>query len=192
MAWLVIDTFLLVLIAIAIGILLGRVLRHTLGAGAEPMPAVAGASVAHVEGVPSARTASALDGELTMAYAPAPQETPGEAEDRTSETVPAEEPAAGTADGIIDADRAASADQVGVRPDALAGPRDHAPDDLKRIKGIGPQNEARLNALGIFHFDQIAAWSPEEARWVGTYLAFPGRIEREDWIGQARRLTVDQ
>ena len=43
-----------------------------------------------------------------------------------------------------------------------------------------------LHRLGIFHFSQIAAWTPEEAEWVGSYLAFPGRIEREGWIGQAK------
>lgn len=95
-------------------------------------------------------------------------------------------------DAIIDPDRAASADQVGVRPDALAGPRDSLADDLKVIRGIGPQNEYRLNALGIFHLDQIAAWSPDEARWVSAYLGSAGRIDREDWVGQARAVTGNE
>ncbi|OZA86390.1 MAG: hypothetical protein B7X76_05205 [Azorhizobium sp. 39-67-5] len=59
-------------------------------------------------------------------------------------------------------------------------------DDLKQIKGIGPLNERKLNALGIYHFRQIAAWTPDEARWIGAFLGFRGRVEREDWIGQAR------
>ncbi|WP_246329465.1 hypothetical protein [Chthonobacter rhizosphaerae] len=108
-----------------------------------------------------------------------------------AEVAPADEAAAepvAPADGIIDAEKAASADQVGVRPNPLAGPRDGQPDNLKKIKGIGPLNEARLNALGIYHFDQIAAWSTDEAKWVGTYLAFPGRIEREKWVEQAATL----
>jgi len=74
----------------------------------------------------------------------------------------------------------------GTRPPALEAPEGGTADDLKLLKGIGPQNEQRLNALGIFHFRQIAAWTPEEAAWVGSSLAFPGRIEREDWIGQAQ------
>ncbi|WP_393979186.1 hypothetical protein [Xanthobacter agilis] len=78
----------------------------------------------------------------------------------------------------------------GVRPPVLAAPDGGVGDDLKRLKGIGPQNEQRLHALGIYHFHQIAAWTPEEAVWVGRYLAFPGRIEREDWIGQARTLVL--
>jgi predicted flap endonuclease-1-like 5' DNA nuclease len=62
------------------------------------------------------------------------------------------------------------------------------PDDLKRIRGIGPQNEGRLHGLGIWHFSQIAAWTPENVQWVTSYLAFHGRIEREHWIEQAREL----
>ncbi len=89
-----------------------------------------------------------------------------------------------------DAARAADADAVGIRPLALATPLGAEADDLKRIKGIGPQNEKRLNALGIFHFAQIAAWTAENARWAGSYLAFPGRIEREDWISQAEVLAT--
>lgn len=77
----------------------------------------------------------------------------------------------------------------GARPVGREAPRDGRPDDLRRIKGIGRQNADRLNALGIWHFYQIAAWTPEEAAWVGSYLAFPGRIEREDWVGQAKLLA---
>lgn len=84
---------------------------------------------------------------------------------------------------------AAEAMAQGEKPRGLAAPRAARPDDLKLISGVGPQNEARLNALGIWHFDQIAAWTAKETLWVGGYLAFPGRIEREDWVGQARVLA---
>ena len=80
----------------------------------------------------------------------------------------------------------------GRRPPTLTGPIDGRADDLKVLRGIGPQNEARLNALGIFHLQQIAAWTAEEAQWVGSSLAFSGRIERENWIGQARMLVSTQ
>jgi predicted flap endonuclease-1-like 5' DNA nuclease len=78
---------------------------------------------------------------------------------------------------------------AGTKPAGLSAPRGGKADDLKRIKGIGKQNEGRLHGLGIWHFDQIAGWSAEEVIWVGSYLAFPGRIEREDWVGQARLLA---
>lgn len=81
------------------------------------------------------------------------------------------------------------ADAVGKRPPGLDAARAGQPDDLTRIKGVGPGNSLRLNGLGIYHFDQIAAWTRDEITWVGTYLAFPGRIDREDWVGQAKTLS---
>ncbi|XUM21907.1 cell envelope biogenesis protein TolA [Bradyrhizobium oligotrophicum S58] len=77
----------------------------------------------------------------------------------------------------------------GARPLGLVAPRGGQADDLKLIKGIGKQNEARLHGLGIWHFAQIAAWTAEHAKWVGSYLAFTGRIEREQWISQAKELA---
>jgi len=68
-------------------------------------------------------------------------------------------------------------------------PRNNKADDLKRIKGIGKQNEGRLHGLGVWHFDQIAAWTLENVKWVGSYLAFRGRIDREQWIAQAKELA---
>lgn len=82
------------------------------------------------------------------------------------------------------------ADAVGSRPQGLPAARDAKADKLQRIKGIGPVNEGKLHALGIFHFDQIAAWTREEIRWVGTYLSFPGRIDREEWTVQAKALAA--
>lgn len=76
------------------------------------------------------------------------------------------------------------------KPRGIAGPRGGRADDLKALSGVGPKIEKTLNQLGIFHFDQIAAWTPEEVRWIGVHLAFPGRIEREDWVGQAKKLAV--
>ena len=78
----------------------------------------------------------------------------------------------------------------GRRPQGMMAPRGGVADDLKRIRGIGKQNEGRLHALGIWHFDQIAAWVKDEIEWVGSYLAFPGRIEREEWVSQAKVLAT--
>ncbi len=76
------------------------------------------------------------------------------------------------------------------KPAGLLSPRAGSADDLKRIRGIGKQNETRLHGLGIWHFDQIAAWNTKEVQWVGHFLAFPGRIEREDWVAQAKVLAT--
>jgi NADH-quinone oxidoreductase subunit E len=76
------------------------------------------------------------------------------------------------------------------RPERLDAPRGGTADDLKRIKGIGPKLEDLLNNLGYYHFDQIAAWTPEEIAWVDTNIEdFRGRATRDDWVGQARLLA---
>ncbi|MET3892887.1 putative flap endonuclease-1-like 5' DNA nuclease [Bosea sp. OAE506] len=85
---------------------------------------------------------------------------------------------------------AGEADIPGQRPAGLVAAKEARPDDLKLIKGIGRQNEDRLQALGIWHFEQIAAWTSANVEWVGSYLAFPGRIEREDWVSQAKTLAA--
>ncbi|MEM0899098.1 MAG: hypothetical protein AAGI92_04005 [Pseudomonadota bacterium] len=74
-------------------------------------------------------------------------------------------------------------------PNALEKPRAEGADDLKMIAGIGPKLEQVLNGLGVFHFDQIAAWSPRDVMWVDDHLRFSGRITREDWIAQADALA---
>ena len=83
------------------------------------------------------------------------------------------------------------ANAVGERPVGLDAPRAGGADDLKTILGIGPANEKKLNELGVYHYDQIAAWERPQIRWVGAYLAFPGRIERENWVEQARALVAE-
>src|ERR1700722_4199699 len=81
-------------------------------------------------------------------------------------------------------------DMQAAGPTARRPPVGPQPDDLKRIRGIGPKNEGRLHGLGIWHFTQIRAWSEENVKWVGSYLAFAGRIDREKWVDQARELAA--
>ena len=71
----------------------------------------------------------------------------------------------------------------------LKAPRGGKSDRLILIKGIGPVNEKKLNEHGIFHFDQIAAWTKSDIAAAEFYLAFDGRIEREEWIKQAKALA---
>ncbi len=89
-------------------------------------------------------------------------------------------------------ERAAAADAVGTRPVGLLGADAGVPDDLELIKGIGPVNAKRLHELGIWHFAQIAAWTPENVAWVGSFMAFPGRIEREHWVDQAKGFMTEK
>jgi len=65
-------------------------------------------------------------------------------------------------------------------------------DDLRQIKGIGPKIAGILTELGIRRFEQIAAWNPGDVDWVNAQLKFKGRVEREQWILQARALMADR
>ena len=66
-----------------------------------------------------------------------------------------------------------------------------AADDLKRINGVGPGIERALNENGIFHYRQIALLTPQNLVWLDHHLRLKGRIEREDWIGQAKALPSE-
>ena len=84
-----------------------------------------------------------------------------------------------------------TAPRPGTPPPALPSP-EGAPDDLKKISGIGPGIEKTLHELGIYHFRQIAQLTPDHVAWIDHHLRFRGRIQREDWIGQARRLAAGE
>ena len=78
----------------------------------------------------------------------------------------------------------------GTKPALLDAPKGGRADDLKQIKGVGPKLEALLNRLGVYHFEQIAGWGAEEVAWVDANLeGFKGRVSRDDWVSQARRLA---
>jgi NADH-quinone oxidoreductase subunit E len=99
-------------------------------------------------------------------------------------------PAAAPAPAPAPAPKAEQPIVAGLRPKGLDGPRGGTPDDLKLIKGIGPKLEKLCNSLGFWHFDQIAAWTPEEVAWVDENLqGFKGRVSRDNWIEQAKRLA---
>ena len=72
----------------------------------------------------------------------------------------------------------------------LTGPQGTA-DDLKKIKGVGPAFEKKLHEAGIFHFWQIAALSDDQVSSLEEELAFQGRMERDDWKGQAEELMSE-
>ncbi|MBL1320053.1 MAG: 50S ribosomal protein L21 [Methylophaga sp.] len=62
-------------------------------------------------------------------------------------------------------------------------------DDLKKISGVGPKLEEKLNALGITTFSEIAKFTKKRMEEVDTELNFKGRIERDDWKSQAKILA---
>jgi NADH-quinone oxidoreductase subunit E len=76
----------------------------------------------------------------------------------------------------------------GLEPVRLNAPRGPV-DDLTVISGIGPSNQQELNELGIYHFWQIAGWTPEHVAWVSNRIRFPKRVVRENWMAQAAKLA---
>ncbi|MCL4120430.1 UNVERIFIED_CONTAM: hypothetical protein GTU68_001659 [Idotea baltica] len=82
---------------------------------------------------------------------------------------------------------------AGEKPVFLDAARDGTPDDLKLIKGVGPKLESALNSIGVYHFDQVASWSPAEVAWVDQNLiGFKGRVSRDDWVEQAKKLAAGE
>jgi NADH-quinone oxidoreductase subunit E len=73
-------------------------------------------------------------------------------------------------------------------PQRLAKPTGKA-DDLKLISGVGPKLEQTLNKLGFWHFAQIGKWTKKDIGIVDDELSFKGRIERDDWVKQAKALA---
>ncbi len=67
--------------------------------------------------------------------------------------------------------------------------RSAALEDLKRIRGIGVLIEKRLNSMGVVSYEQIANWSAADIDRISQLLDFKGRIERENWVEQARILA---
>jgi len=68
------------------------------------------------------------------------------------------------------------------RPSAALG-------DLKRIRGIGVLIEKKLNSMGVTTYEQVANWTAEDIDRASQALDFKGRIERENWVEQARILA---
>jgi predicted flap endonuclease-1-like 5' DNA nuclease len=92
-----------------------------------------------------------------------------------------EEPAPAPAPAVMPPRRA--------KPPVLSGARNGAADDFTLIEGVSLLQQTTLYSLGVFHFDQIAAWTPENVAWVDQYLRLGGRIGEEEWVEQASDLA---
>lgn len=131
----------------------------------------------------------------TPAPAPAPKAQAAAPAAAASVAPPAKSPpakkAAPKATAKPAAKKAAAAKPVAAdgKPEMLTAARAGGADNLKLLKGVGPKLEQTLNELGVFHFDQIASWRKKEIQWVDERLKFKGRIERDDWIKQAKVLA---
>ena len=68
---------------------------------------------------------------------------------------------------------------------------DGEPDDLKKLPGVGPATEKKLNALGIATYAQIAAFTAAEIETVDAALNLKGKIEQDGWPSLAKELAGD-
>lgn len=103
--------------------------------------------------------------------------------------VDVKEPALEEAPAAEEAAAEAPAEEAGDTTPLFDKPEADA-DDLKKISGVGPVLEQKLNDLGIYTFAQIANFSAEDIANVDERLNFKGRIERDGWIDQAKELSA--
>ncbi|MXO89472.1 hypothetical protein [Pontixanthobacter aquaemixtae] len=124
------------------------------------------------------------DAEPAPEAEPAPAPAPAPAPVPAPEPAPAPTPAPAAAPVPL-----AVAEIDGAKPNIAAAVGE--PDDLTRIKGIGPKLSDLCNSLGVSRFDQIADWGAREIAEVDAHLgSFKGRITRDDWVGQAKVLAA--
>ncbi len=64
-------------------------------------------------------------------------------------------------------------------------------DDLKLISGVTADLETQLKKFNVLRFDQIAAFSDDDIANLDEALKLDGRIEKDDWVGQAQRLMAE-
>ena len=202
MFMLIVQSLLLIALAYLIGCLLGCLAKQFLGASKEPRyvahePEKAPGAVAPAADMPVEAGNSNKNAAMTKNKAAAPASkaemaTPKEAPLDTVSAAAIKQASVALVLSPAQKEAAEKADAAGSRPNVLARPLGAGKDNLKRIKGVGPKNEQALNGLGLFHFAQIAALTAKEAAWVGSFLAFPGRIEREEWVAQAKALAAGE
>lgn len=113
--------------------------------------------------------------------------TPRRHAGRRTTKVPAPDGVA--ADDVIAVEAPLVAEPPG-RPAGLPAPRGGVKDNLTNVIGVLPVIETSLNSIGVYHFDQIGAFSDENVEWLESHLGIPGRVDREHWREQARELAV--
>jgi large subunit ribosomal protein L21 len=102
-------------------------------------------------------------------------------------SAPAKKPAKAKAEKAPAPAKAPAAKKAAKPAKAEAAPA--ASDDLKKLSGVGPALEKKLNAAGITSYAQIAAWTDADVAAIDEQLSFKGKIEREGWIDQAKELA---
>lgn len=207
MLMLIIQSLLLIALAYLIGCLLGCLLKRIFGSAPEPRYVPAAKPAAKTNMAPAAAAATAVAATAAVASkapAPKPKAAPAPKPKAAAKPKPKAKPKAApvklTAAQLKKEEAAAAAkiaalpkgasakdkaNAVGKKPRGLPKARAGGADDLKLIKGVGNVIEGKLNAEGIWHFDQISRWGRPEIQWFDAFLSFKGRIDRDEWIKQA-------
>ncbi len=165
--------------------------RDAAAPASKPAPAAAPAT-ASVAAPLAQTTAAATPAAITPAAEAEAKAEP--AADVAPETAPAAPRPAAAApvdgSGMPTASASGTQTPVGTKPASLPAARGGQPDDLKRIKGVGPKMETMLHGMGFFHFDQVAEWSASDLAWFDENLTgFKGRASRDNWVAQAKALA---
>ncbi|MEP3265151.1 MAG: hypothetical protein ABJM86_00600 [Hyphomicrobiales bacterium] len=209
MFMLVIQSLLLIALAYLIGCLLGCLLKRIFGSKPEPRYVPAAKPAAKTNMAPAAAAATAVAATAAVATK-APASKPKAAPKPKPKAAPKPKPKAkakakakpvkltaaqlkkeeAEANAKLaalpkGASAADKANAVGKKPRGLPSARAGGADDLKLIKGVGKVIEGKLNAEGIWHFNQISKWGRPEIQWFDAFLSFKGRIDRDEWIKQA-------
>ncbi len=194
MPLLIIQLALLIAVAFVIGAVLGRLIRGRNKDKADAQRTIIAAAASEPAGEerpePVAPKSSQEKASLPQESLVAPESFAAKVVDQKTDPVPDAEPV-----GDWDARSpllAEAGQQDAHRPVPLDAPRGGKADDLTAINGIGQAIQSLLNNLGIYHYNQIALWSAEEKIWVERNIGFPRRATRENWIGQAVKLTAAQ
>ena len=206
MLWLTWHMWILLLLAFAGGVITGWVVRSRSDVPERPRLS-AGESTPKPGEAPAAKTSAAA-----AASTPVTGETSGPASKAGAPSAPSadkakdESPAkAAKSSPAPDAKSAMAMTAPMQAPGADAGPVTDGPrgensagpgapdpdpsDDLTQIKGLGPKAAEKLNEAGITKASQIAKWSSVDVERYDTLINGRGRIERDDWVGQAKRMA---
>lgn len=124
---------------------------------------------------------------ITLGEAPEEEEQP-KARKAAKKAAPKKAPAP--------VEEAPVAEEASVPSDADRGfVYDSAPDevdDLKQISGVGPALEEKLHGFGVYTYQQIVDWTPENIATFDDLLSFKGRIERDSWQDQAKAFQSEK
>lgn len=189
MSYLITQTFIVLLIAALLGMLLGAYLtrisaaasRASLQARLRNAETDARELRAELDVAVTARGACEAERKLLREQLDALKAAPDIAKPDTTEPSGVDAPAS---------PRKESSTPAGSAVLPATSTESDAVDDLQRIKGIGPKIAGILQELGVHRFEQIAAWTPQDVARVNDNLRFSGRIEREQWVSQAQALVA--